>query len=127
MKMKPVTILIMLAALMMLYLFAGHDVVTFYAGGKTEILEAGNQITALCNAHGACPTSLEGWEQSAAGNSLAKGSMLYFVDAGEDGKDGNARKSHQTFKLVYRFSMPDDWYEVRGGVGTKVTAGWAGR
>ena len=127
MKMKPVTILIMLAALMMLYVFAGHDVVTFYAGGKTEILEAGKQITTLCNAQGACPTTLEGWEQSTVGTSLSRGSMLYFVDADEESTDGVARKQHQTFRLVYRFSLPDDWYEVRGGVGKNITAGWAGR
>lgn len=127
MKIKPGKVLIICATLLVLYVFAGHDVVTFYVGGKSEILEAGNQINALCNVNGACPATLEGWEKSAAGNSLAKGSMLYFVDTGDDGKDDNARKSHQTFKLVYRFSMPDDWYEVKGGVGKHVTAGWAGR
>jgi len=127
MKIKPGKVLIICAALFVLYVFAAHDVVTFYAGGKTEILEAGKQITTLCNAHGACPTTLEGWEQSTAGTSLAKGSMLYFVDAGEESSDGSARKNHQTFKLVYRLSLPDDWYEVRGGVGKNITAGWAGR
>jgi len=53
--------------------------------------------------------------------------MLYFVDADEESTDGVARKQQQTFRLVYRFSLPDDWYEVRGGVGKNITAGWAGR
>lgn len=127
MKVKPVTILIILAVLVTLYLFLGHDVVRFYTGGKTEILEAGNQINALCNTNNACPTTLEGWETSAAGTSLAKGAMLYFVDAGEEGKGDGGGKKNQTFKLVYRFVMPDDWYEVKGGVGKQVTAGWTGR
>ncbi len=115
------------AILLVFYLFAAHDVVMFYAGGKTEIMEAGKQITSLCNAQGACPTTLEGWEQSIAGTSLAKGNMLYFVDADEESTGGAVRKRHQTFRLVYRFSLPDDWYEVRGGVGKNITAGWAGR
>lgn len=127
MKQKLVKILIISATLLVVYIFAGHDVVSFYAGGKAEILEAGNRINALCNAHGACPSTLEGWEKSSAGASLSQGRMLYFVDSGEDGTDGGARKNHQSFKLVYRFSVPDDWYEVKGGVGKQVAAGWAGR
>lgn len=127
MKIRPFKLLMIGAVLLLVYVFAGHDVVRFYAGGKSEILEAGKQINALCNAHGACPTTLEGWETSAAGTSLAKGAMLYFVDAGEEGKGDGVGKRNQTFKLVYRFSMPDDWYEVKGGVGKQVTAGWTGR
>lgn len=127
MKISPFKLLMIVAALLLVYVFAGHDIVRFYAGGKAEILEAGNQINALCNAYGACPTTLDGWETSAAGTSLAKGAMLYFVDAGEGGKGNGIGKKNQTFKLVYRFIMPDDWYEVKGGVGKQVTAGWTGR
>lgn len=127
MKINPFKLLMIVAALLALYVFVGHDLVRFYASGKAEILEAGNQISVLCNAHGACPTTLEGWEPSAAGTRLAKGSMLYFVDPGEESKGGGIGQKNQTFRLVYRFAMPDDWYEVRGGVGKQVTAGWIGR
>ena len=127
MKISPLKLLMIVAALLALYVFVGHDLVRFYASGKAEILEAGNQISVLCDANGACPTTLEGWEPSAAGTRLAKGAMLYFVDAGEEGKGDGVGKKNQTFKLVYRFVMPDDWYEVKGGVGKQVTAGWTGR
>ncbi|MBI5552297.1 MAG: hypothetical protein HY911_12380 [Desulfobacterales bacterium] len=127
MKIKPVSILMILSVLVILYLFAGHGFLKFYLGGKAEILEAGEHINSLCNANGACPTTLEGWEQANSGAHLFKNEMLYYVDPGEDIKDGGERKQNQTFKLVYRFFMPDDWFEVQGGVGKQVTSGWTGR
>ena len=41
--------------------------------------------------------------------------------------DSAESKQSQTFKLVYCFFMPDNWFEVQGGVGKKVTSGWTGR
>ena len=127
MKIKPVNILMILSILLMLYFFAGHDFMKFYFGGKAEILEAGDHINKLCNANGSCPTTLEGWEKANSGANLIKGNMLYYVDPGKDIKDGGEKKKNRTFKLVYRFFMPDDWFEVHGGVGKKVTSGWTGR
>jgi hypothetical protein len=98
MKISPFKLLMIVAALLALYVFVGHDLVRFYASGKAEILEAGNQISVLCNAHGACPTTLEGWEPSAAGTRLAKGSMRYYVDPGEESKGGGIGPKNQTIR-----------------------------
>lgn len=127
MKIKPVKILVILSGLAILYLFAGHGFLKFYLGGKAEILETGDRINKLCNANGSCPTTLEGWEKANSGTHLFRKEMLYYVAPGEDLKDGAERKKNQTFKLVYRFFMPDDWFEVQGGVGQQVTSGWTGR
>ena len=108
------------AVLLVLYLFAGHDFVKFYLGGKAELLEAAAQIDGQCDADGACPTTLPGWHAWGDGRALAQGSMLYFVDVVEAGRP-------QRFRLVYRFFMPDDWFEAEGGVNRPVSAGWKSR
>ncbi|MDH3713873.1 MAG: hypothetical protein OET44_08520 [Gammaproteobacteria bacterium] len=100
----------------------------FYLGGKAELLGVAAQINTQCNADGSCPTELAGWQAwNGAGAPLSRGSMLYFVSAGEgnDDRDGNAQ--HPAFRLVYRFFLPDHWFEARGGIGKSVTSGWKSR
>ncbi len=129
MKKKTVlNTLIIGSILLILYSFLGHDFVKFYFGGKTEILEAAAHINKLCNANGSCPTTLKGWQVWRSGSeTLFKDNMLYFVTPGERSKDSDKSKKHQTFRLVYRFFMPDHWFEVQSGVGKKVTSGWKSR
>lgn len=111
-----------------LYYFVGHDFMTFYVGGKTELLATAAQINERCNADGACPAALEGWTPlGSRADVLSRDNMLYFVTAGETDAAGDQSKANQGFKLVYRFFMPDDWFEARGGIGRTLTSGWTGR
>ncbi len=127
-KKTVVNTLIIGSILLILYFFVGHDFVKFYFSGKTEILEAGAHINKLCNANRSCPKTLEGWQVWRSGSeSLFKDNMIYFVTPGERSKDSSKSKKHQEFRLVYRFFLPDDWFEVQGGVGMKVTSGWKSR
>lgn len=120
MKMKSAgNALIVGSILLILYVFIGHDFVKFHLGGKTEMLELAEQISRQCNAEKACPPSLPGW-QPYGNSALARGNMLYFLNT-ESGDQ------HQSFRLVYRFSMPDDWFEAEGGVDRQVSAGWKSR
>jgi len=113
------------------YTFVGHDYVKFnFLDGKAETLDVAKRINKLCNASGSCPKAFEGWQQDSIGGEpmLTKGSMIYFLlsdPKSEKSEDKN--KSYPSFRLVYRFFMPDDWFEARGGVGMKVTAGWKSR
>ncbi|MDZ4163489.1 MAG: hypothetical protein U1C55_00010 [Smithellaceae bacterium] len=128
MKRKSVVnTLIIGSILLMFYVFAGHDFFKFYFSGKEEIIEAGEHINKICNANGSCPTTMERWQKSDSGNHLLKGNMLYYVDFGQEIKGSSKMGKNQTFKIVYSFFMPDDWFEVQGGVGKKVTSGWTGR
>jgi hypothetical protein len=128
MKVKTaVNTLIVASILLIFYFFVGHGFVKFYTGGKTELLETAAYINKLCNANGSCPTTLEGWQKSHSESTLTKGRMLYYVNPEEEIKGSGERKKNQTFKLVYRFFMPDNWFEARGGVGKEVTSGWTGR
>ena len=111
--------------LLILYVFVGHNFVKFYTGGKAKIIEAGTQINKLCNTNGACPTTMSGWHPSFSNSEiLYKDNMVYSVSSDEG---TNKEKKHQTFRLVYSFIMPDDWFEVQGGVGEPVTSGWKSR
>ena len=112
--------LIVAVVLLILYTFAGHSFVTFYLGGKTELLETAERINRQCAEQATCPTALPGWRQQFGGTALARGNMLYFT--GDE-----AAGQPQSFRLVYSFFMPDDWFEASGGVGKPVTAGWTGR
>lgn len=126
--MKVLNTLIIGSILLILYSFVGHNFVKFYFGGKTEILEAAAHINKLCSANGSCPTTLYGWQVRRNGSeTLFKDNMLYFVNLGERSEHSDKSKRHQTFRLVYRFFMPDHWFEVQGGVGKKVTSGWITR
>jgi len=129
MKKKPLLKALSFGAIaVIVYYFAGHDFMTFYAGGKTELLATAAQISERCNAAGACPATLEGWKPSGSRvDVLSKGNMLYFVTAGETDAASGQSKANQEFKLVYHFFMPDDWFEARGGVGRILTSGWTGR
>ncbi len=127
-KKTIVNTLIIGSILLILYFFVGHDFVKFYFGGKTEILEAGAHINKLCNANRSCPKTPEGWQAwRSESEALFKENMIDFVTPGEGSKDNGKRKKHQEFRLVYRFFLPDDWFEVQGGVGKKVTSGWKSR
>jgi len=127
-KKTVVNTLIIGSILLILYFFVGHDFVKFSFGGKTEILEAGAHINKLCNSNGSCPKTLEGWQVWRSGSeTLFKDNMLYFVAPGGGSKDSGKSKKHQEFRLVYRFNLPDHWFEVQGGVGKKVTSGWKTR
>lgn len=129
MKKKSVlNILIIGSVLLILYFFVGHGFVKFYVGGKAEILNTAAEINKQCNANGACPTSLEGWRvRRDEPLMLSKGNMLYFVTTDKEDKDNDKGMKNQSFKLVYHFFMPDDWFEVQGGVGKQVISGWKSR
>lgn len=127
-KKNALNTLIVSSIFLILYTFVGHDFVKYYFGGKAEMLNAAEHINELCNANGECPTSLEGWRQlGKGGDRLTKGSMLYLITPARGGDGDKKSKGHQTFRLVYRFFMPDDWFEVQGGVGEKITSGWKSR
>ena len=129
MKIKTIiNTLIVGSIFLIIYFFAGHDFVRFYFGGKTEIHETAEHINRLCNANGSCPETLEGWQIRGEGSGMMfKGNMIYFITQAEGSKAGDQSKKHQEFKLVYRFFLPDHWYEARGGVGMKVSSGWESR
>jgi len=129
MKMKTVLNTLIIGSLfLILYFFAGHDFVKFYFGGKTEILQAAAHINKLCSADESSPTTLKGWQVWRSGReTLSKDNMLYFVTPGKGSKGSDKSKRHQTFRLVYRFFMPDHWFEVQGGVGKNVASGWKSR
>ncbi len=113
------------------YTFVGHDYVNFYfLDGKKEVLDTAAEINALCNTHKSCPEALTGWHSDTIGGEpmLTKGNMIYFPVS--DTKIANAErknKNYPSFRLVYRFFMPDDWPEASGGVGKTVTASWKSR
>jgi hypothetical protein len=129
MKKKTVlNTLIIGSIFLILYFFVGHDFVKFYFGGKTKILEAAAHINKLCNANGSCPTTLEGWQVWKDGSeTLFKDNMLYFVKPDEESKDNDKNKEYRSFRLAYRFFMPDHWFEAQGGVDRQVTSGWKSR
>ena len=120
--------LIISIIIVILYYFSGHDFLTFYTGGKAELLATAEQINKRCNADGSCPTSLVGWTTlSHRTDMLSKGSMLYLVTADNSTLGGDTKKQNQTFRLIYQFAMPDNWYEAQGGVGQRVTSVWMER
>lgn len=127
--MKPKTViktLIMGSILLTLYLFIGHGFVEFYFYGKKEILQTANLINKLCNAKGSCPLMLESWEGE--NGRLRKGQMLYITTPMPGSENNEKSIKPQSFRLIYVMSFPtDDWFEVQGGVGRKVTSGWTGR
>jgi len=127
MKMKTVIkTLIMGSILLTLYLFIGHGFVEFYFDGKKEILQTANLINNLCNAKGSCPLMLESWEGE--NGRLRKGQMLYITTPIPGSENNEKSIKPQSFRLIYVMSFPtDDWFEVQGGVGRKVTSGWTGR
>lgn len=117
------TLLIISSILLILFLFIGHGFVDFYFGGKKEILQTATLINDMCNANGSCPLSLEGWEGE--NGKLRKGPMLY-ITTPIPGSEKSLKP--QSFKLIYVMAFPpDDWFEVQGGVGKKVTSSWTGR
>jgi len=127
MKMKTaVSTLIIISILLVLYLFIGHAFVEFYSGGKKEMLQTASLINNLCNAHGSCPSMLEGWEGE--NGRLRKGPLLYIATPIPGSQNDEKSLKPQSFRLIYVMSFsPDDWFEVQGGIGKKVTSGWTGR
>jgi len=127
-KKTVVNTLIIGFILVILYIFLGHDFVKFFFGGKTQMLETAKHINKLCNANGLCPELLEGWQARGSGSKmLFKDNMIYFLTTGVGEKDSGKAKKHQEFRLVYRFFLPDHWFEVKGGFGKRVTSGWKSR
>lgn len=129
MKVKSISnALIVGFILLVAYYFAGHDFVKFYLGGKAELLGVAAQINSECNAGGSCPTELAGWRAWSDGDlPLSKGNMLYFASAGDGTDEPDENGQYPAFKLVYRFFLPDHWFEARGGVGKTVASGWQSR
>lgn len=118
--------LIISSILFLLYLFIGHGFVEFYSGGKKETLQTAVLINNLCNANGSCPLTLEGWEGE--NGRLRKGRMLYITTPIPGSGNNEKSLKPQSFRLIYVMPFPpDDWFEVQGGVGKKVTSGWTGR
>ncbi len=108
------------AIVLLLYSIVGHDFVKFYLGGQAEILETAANINKLCNDAGTCPAQLEGWQPQGDGGMLSNGNLLYLplpIDGNDKGK------THQAFKLIYRFFLPE-WFEVQGGVNRELTTEW---
>lgn len=125
---KAGNFLIVASVLLIIYLFAGHDFTKFYFGGKTEMLEVAGRVNKLCNDSGSCPATLEGWQARGSKTvPLSNGNMLYFVIDDKKGPHGAESKEFKGFRLVYRFFMPDDWFEVEGGVGKPISSGWKSR
>ena len=127
MKMKTaVKTLTIGSILMLLCLFIGQGMIEFYFGGKKEMLQAAALVNNLCNANGSCPLMIEGWDGE--NGRLRKGRLLYMT-APIPGRENNEKSlSPQSFRLIYVMTFPpDDWFEVRGGVGKEVTSGWTGR
>jgi len=112
--------------LLMVYFFVGHGFAKFYFSGKKEILQTAAQINGLCNARGACPVMLDNWKGE--NGRLRMGQMLYMTTPLPGSEINEMSRKPQAFRLIYVMSFPtDDWFEVQGGVGKKVTSGWAGR
>ena len=127
MKIKTVVNTLIISSIFLtLYLFIGHGFVKFYFNGKKEILQTAAFINDLCNASGSCPLILENWEGE--NGRLRKGLMLY-IAAPVPGSENNEKSlKSQSFRLIYVMNfLPDDWFEVQGGVGKKITSGWTGR
>lgn len=125
---KAGNILIIASVVMLAYLFVGNGFTEFYFGGKTEMLEVAKRVNKLCNDNGSCPASLEGWQaRGSKAVPLVNGNMLYFVIADENSSHGAKSKEYKGFRLIYSFFMPDDWFEVEGGVGKPISSGWKSR
>lgn len=125
-KKTVVKTLIIGTILLIFYLFIGHGFVEFYFGGKKEILQTAALINKLCNANGSCPLTLVNWEGE--NGRLRKGRNLYIATPIPGSENNEKSLKPQSFKLIYVMAFPpDDWFEVQGGVGKKVTSGWSGR
>jgi hypothetical protein len=112
--------------LLILCLFIGQGIVEFYFSGKKEILQTAALINNLCNANGSCPAMLESWDGE--NGRLRKGRMLYMTTPVPGSENDDKSLKPQSFRLIYVMAFPpDDWFEVQGGVGKKVTSGWTGR
>lgn len=127
MKTKTVaTAVIIVSILLILSLFMGNGFIGFYSGGKKEILRTAALINDRCNADGSCPLTLESWEGEKG--RLRKGQMMYIATSAPGSRDDEKGPKPQSFRLIYVMTFPtDDWFEVQGGVGRKVTSGWTGR
>jgi hypothetical protein len=54
--------------------------------------------------------------------------MLYMTTPLPGSEHNEMSRKPQSFRLIYVMTFPtDDWFEVQGGVGKKVTSGWTGR
>lgn len=121
-----VNTLIVSSILLMFYVFIGHGFVKFYFSGKKEMLQTAALINDLCNASGTCPLMLESWEGE--NGRLRKGQILYVTTPITGSENNDKSPKPQSFRLIYVMTFPpDDWFEVQGGVGKKVTSGWTGR
>lgn len=118
--------LIISSILFLSYLFIGQGFVEFHFGGKKEMLQTAALINNLCNANGSCPFMLEGWEGEHG--RLRKGRILYIPTPIPGSENNEKGRKPQSFRMIYVMTFPpDDWFEVQGGVGKKVTSGWTGR
>lgn len=113
--------------LLLAYYFAGHDYLKFFLGDKSEMLDIAGRISQQCNTDRSCPTALTGW-QSSGGKSvtLSKDNMLYFASSRAGNDENSNPEDYSEFRLVYRFFLPDHWFEAQGGVDKPVTSGWHG-
>jgi len=112
--------------LLILYLFIGHGFVEFFFCGKKEIQQTAAFINNTCNANGSCPLMIESWEGK--NGRLKKGRMLYITTPIPVSENNGKSPVPQSFRLIYVMPLlTDDWFEVQGGVGKKVTSGWTGR
>ena len=120
--------LIIASIIAILYFVVGQSYVKFYSGGRAEILEVAAKINELCHTNKSCPVALEGWQAlNMDRGSLRNGSMFYYPVLGRKIGESEERKDYQEFTLIYSFFAPDNWFEVQGGVGKKVTSGWKSR
>ena len=118
---RVLNILIVGSIIAILYLFVGRGWVEF---DRDEVLKIATEINKLCNDNGSCPTKLEGWEVLHEGRAaLKRDMMIYYPISADEDASRQDNKDYQSFRLVYSFFMPDDWFEVQGGVNRQLTSG----
>jgi len=119
-------IVIIVFIFLIFYFTVGFNFAEFYFGGKDAILNAGEKINKLCNDNGACPQEINGWQEKGQGR-LGKDKMLYLIPISNSNKNSENNIKPQTFRIVYTMTIPDNWFEVQGGVGKQVTSSWKSR
>jgi len=127
MKKKTVVKTLTMGSILLIFcLFIGQGIVEFYFSGEKEMLQTAALINDLCNANGSCPLMLESWDGE--NGRLRKNRMLYMTTPVPGSENDGKSLKPQSFRLIYVMAFPpDDWFEVQGGVGKKVTSGGTGR
>ena len=117
--------LILGAIFAILYIFIGRGYVEF---DSAEVLKLAAEINKQCNDDGSCPARLDGWAVLREGKAeLKKGPMIYYPVPVDEGVNSQKHTEYKSFRLVYGFFLPDNWFEAQGGVDKPLTSGWENR